>query len=78
MRVLQFAFGDDPRPATTCRTTIRANAVVYTGTHDNDTTVGWFRSGAGEGRLASRIHRPRDGPMRCGTWPPTAARSTGT
>jgi 4-alpha-glucanotransferase len=23
--------------------------VVYTGTHDNDTTVGWFQSVAGEG-----------------------------
>jgi 4-alpha-glucanotransferase len=30
--------------------------VVYTGTHDNDTTVGWFRAmiEAGEARLAER------------------------
>jgi 4-alpha-glucanotransferase len=44
MRVLQFAFGspsaDDPfKPHTYVR-----NAVVYTGTHDNDTTLGWFRN----------------------------------
>jgi 4-alpha-glucanotransferase len=43
MRVLQFAFGsdlntDDYRPSSYPR-----NCVVYTGTHDNDTTIGWFR-----------------------------------
>jgi 4-alpha-glucanotransferase len=44
MRVLQFAFGsrapDDPfKPHNFIR-----NCVVYTGTHDNDTTAGWFTS----------------------------------
>jgi 4-alpha-glucanotransferase len=43
MRVLQFAFGtdrkaDDYRPHNYPR-----NCVVYTGTHDNNTTLGWFR-----------------------------------
>lgn len=42
MAVLQFAFGPDPqshffRPPTYVR-----NLVVYTGTHDNDTTLGWW------------------------------------
>jgi 4-alpha-glucanotransferase len=42
MRVLQFAFGDDSpenrhRPSNYVR-----NCVAYTGTHDNDTTAGWF------------------------------------
>ncbi|MBU7586389.1 MAG: 4-alpha-glucanotransferase [Nostoc sp. TH1S01] len=41
MKVLQFAFGSDPGnpflPFNYSR-----NFVVYTGTHDNDTTVGWF------------------------------------
>jgi 4-alpha-glucanotransferase len=46
MRVLQFAFGnqspDDPfKPHNFIH-----NCVVYTGTHDNDTTVGWFYGGA--------------------------------
>jgi len=42
MRVLQFAFGDDPgehHPDQHPR-----NAVVYTGTHDNDTSRGWFEA----------------------------------
>jgi 4-alpha-glucanotransferase len=44
MAVLQFGFGDEgahmylPHRA--------AGKVIYTGTHDNDTTVGWFQSGA--------------------------------
>lgn len=43
MHVLQFGFGQgDDR----CYAPHRAerNRVVYTGTHDNDTTVGWFRT----------------------------------
>jgi len=41
MKVLQFAFdgsGDNPYlPGN-----FSANSVIYTGTHDNDTTMGWF------------------------------------
>jgi 4-alpha-glucanotransferase len=35
--------------------------VAYTGTHDNDTTVGWFHSVAGEGstRTEKQIRRER-------------------
>ena len=35
--------------------------MAYTGTHDNDTTVGWFESVAGEGstRTAEQIERER-------------------
>jgi 4-alpha-glucanotransferase len=46
MAVLQFGFGDEgahmylPHRA--------SGKVIYTGTHDNDTTVGWFHSGAAE------------------------------
>src|SRR5207302_1902421 len=43
MRVLQFAFGG----ATEDRFlphNFEHKTVVYTGTHDNDTTVGWYRS----------------------------------
>jgi 4-alpha-glucanotransferase len=46
MAVLQFGFGDEgarmylPHRA--------AGKVIYTGTHDNDTTVGWFESGAAD------------------------------
>ncbi|MFZ0760385.1 MAG: 4-alpha-glucanotransferase [Candidatus Sulfotelmatobacter sp.] len=46
LAVMQFGFSDEgahiylPHRA--------AGKVIYTGTHDNDTTVGWFRSGAAE------------------------------
>jgi 4-alpha-glucanotransferase len=43
MRILQFAFGGDARNLHLPHMHIN-NAVVYTGTHDNDTTVGWFTS----------------------------------
>ncbi len=41
MRVLQFAFGDDARNAYLPHN-YDAQSVVYTGTHDNDTSLGWF------------------------------------
>jgi len=41
MKVLQFAFGSDPANPFLPFNYVR-NCVVYTGTHDNDTTVGWF------------------------------------
>ncbi|MBW4686666.1 MAG: 4-alpha-glucanotransferase [Komarekiella atlantica HA4396-MV6] len=46
MKVLQFAFGSDPDNPFLPFNYPR-NAVVYTGTHDNDTTIGWFNT-AGE------------------------------
>jgi 4-alpha-glucanotransferase len=43
MKVLQFAFGGGPdNPFLPHR--YEPNSVVYTGTHDNDTTRGWFES----------------------------------
>jgi 4-alpha-glucanotransferase len=55
MRVLQFAFSgraDNPYlPANHPE-----HAVVYTGTHDNDTTAGWWASlGARERAQAARV-----------------------
>lgn len=41
MRVLQFAFGGDPHDTHLPHEFVR-NTVAYTGTHDNDTVVGWF------------------------------------
>jgi 4-alpha-glucanotransferase len=41
MKILQFAFGSDTsNPYLPFN--YERNCVVYTGTHDNDTTVGWF------------------------------------
>lgn len=41
MKVLQFAFGNGPDNDFLPHS-YDANNVVYTGTHDNETTVGWF------------------------------------
>lgn len=60
MRILQFAFGGDTKNIDLPHNYER-NVVAYTGTHDNDTTVGWFSSVAGEGstRTAVQIARER-------------------
>lgn len=54
MRVLQFAFGNDAKAEDYKPHNYPANCIVYTGTHDNDTTVGWFHSEAGEGSTRSQ------------------------
>jgi 4-alpha-glucanotransferase len=43
MRVLQFAFDEDPENPHLPHN-FRVNTVVYTGTHDNDTTLGWWNT----------------------------------
>jgi len=59
MRILQFAFSGDAPSAEFRPETYPANCVVYTGTHDNDTTVGWYRSEPGRDstRSADQIAR---------------------
>jgi 4-alpha-glucanotransferase len=47
MRVLQMAFGTDPKAPDHRPHNHVWNCLVYTGTHDNNTTVGWF-TGSGE------------------------------
>ncbi len=42
MKVLLFAFGDDIRTNPYIPENFGEDAVVYTGTHDNDTARGWF------------------------------------
>ncbi|HEV7663954.1 MAG TPA: 4-alpha-glucanotransferase [Chloroflexota bacterium] len=46
MKVLQFAFGDTPQNPYLPDNYADPNCVVYTGTHDNDTTRGWFENTA--------------------------------
>lgn len=60
MRILQYAFGGDAKNHDLPHNYIR-NSVAYTGTHDNDTAVGWFnsKSGAGSTRDSSQIDRER-------------------
>ena len=44
MKVLQFAFGDTVKDNEYLPHNYPNNCVVYTGTHDNDTTMGWFKT----------------------------------
>ena len=48
MAILQFAFGTDAQGSEFRPHNYRRRLVVYTGTHDNDTTVGWFTAGVGD------------------------------
>jgi 4-alpha-glucanotransferase len=43
MKILQFAFGDDSENPY-LPSNYQPNCVVYTGTHDNDTTLGWLEN----------------------------------
>ena len=47
MKVLQFAFGAGPRDPFLPHN-IGRDVVIYTGTHDNDTVVGWYQESATE------------------------------
>jgi 4-alpha-glucanotransferase len=66
MRILQFAFGDDPLGPLYRPHHFIPHCVVYTGTHDNNTTVGWFQSAAGQGttRSAEQVERERETTLR--------------
>jgi len=44
MAILQFAFGNDPQAPTFKPHNYVHDLVAYTGTHDNDTIVGWWTS----------------------------------
>ena len=60
MKVLQFAFGGDPHNEYLPHN-YPANCVVYTGTHDNDTTVGWYAAASEKERAFVRRYTGRDG-----------------
>jgi 4-alpha-glucanotransferase len=46
MRVLLFAFTDDPSTSPHAPHNLKRNCILYTGTHDNTTTRGWLESEA--------------------------------
>jgi 4-alpha-glucanotransferase len=66
MAVLQFAFGRDPQASTFIPHNLEQGLAAYTGTHDNDTTVGWWTSaGAGDStRSAEDVEKERDFALR--------------
>jgi len=49
MKILQFAFGDGVGESRDAPHNHVENSVVYTGTHDNNTSLGWFAQDAGDG-----------------------------
>jgi 4-alpha-glucanotransferase len=61
MKVLQFAFGSDVRNAYLPHNFADPNCVVYTGTHDNDTTRGWFADASEHERAYLRRYTGIDG-----------------
>jgi 4-alpha-glucanotransferase len=66
MSILQFAFGNDPQGPSFRPHNYPRELVAYTGTHDNDTTLGWWSSRAGTDsiRTASDIAAEREFAMR--------------
>ena len=78
MRILQFAFGNDDKADDYRPDSYPPNCVVYTGTHDNDTTVGWFRSEPGKSSTRSDEEIEHERRTILDTCKPTATKSTGT
>ncbi len=57
MKILQFAFGGDAQNQDLPHNYVR-NCVAYTGTHDNDTVLGWWRSLGGGGKRGREVSSP--------------------
>ncbi len=66
MKIIQFGFGEGKSTSLDLPHNYPVHCVAYTGTHDNDTTVGWFSSQAGEGSTRSQreINAEKDFAMR--------------
>ncbi len=61
LRILQFAFGTDPQAPSFLPHAHVKNSVVYTGTHDNDTIVGWYRDrGDAQSRTPAAVQVERN------------------
>ncbi|KAB2926036.1 MAG: 4-alpha-glucanotransferase [Bacteroidetes bacterium] len=60
MRILQFAFAGDVKNGFLPHNYV-ANTVVYSGTHDNDTTAGWFAAATERERVFVQRYLHTDG-----------------
>ncbi len=60
MRILQFGFASDGKDSFLPHNYVH-NCVVYTGTHDNDTALGWFKSAPEKERQAALAYVGTDG-----------------
>ena len=61
MKILQFAFGGERNSSFLPHSFQTPNCVVYTGTHDNETTLGWYRNADGYEQDHVRRYLARDG-----------------
>ncbi|HVO99318.1 MAG TPA: 4-alpha-glucanotransferase [Bryobacteraceae bacterium] len=60
MAILQFAFGKDPQAPDFKPHNYPRGVVAYTGTHDNDTVMGWWNSEGGDStRTAEDIRKEK-------------------
>jgi len=57
MKIIQFAFDSDENNPYLPHNFHSENSVVYTGTHDNDTTLGWYMGGQVSEATRQRIRR---------------------
>jgi 4-alpha-glucanotransferase len=66
IKIFQFAFGTDPQAPRFLPHNYPRRAVVYTGTHDNDTAAGWFgdRGGPGTPRAPEQAEKERRALLR--------------
>ncbi|MFN9979203.1 MAG: 4-alpha-glucanotransferase, partial [bacterium] len=60
MRIIQFGFGGGDGTSQDLPHHYPRHCIAYTGTHDNDTVVGWFESKAGEGSTRSQDEIDRE------------------
>jgi 4-alpha-glucanotransferase len=60
MKIVQFAFGGNPNDPFLPHNHVK-NCVVYTGTHDNDTVLGWYKRVPENERDFYRRYLSRDG-----------------
>lgn len=60
MNIIQFAFDSDATNSFLPHNYQR-NSVTYTGTHDNDTSIGWYRTTADVEKHRARIYTRSDG-----------------
>lgn len=61
MKILQFAFGGTHTSDFLPHNFTTPNCVVYTGTHDNETTLGWYRNASPADQDFVRRYVARDG-----------------
>lgn len=66
MKVLQFAFDGDTENPYLPHNYADDNCVVYTGTHDNDTTLGWY--GQQPAKIQARVQRYTASDGRAVVW----------